>query len=417
MFKTSMKQIGRRPENTAKGRIFKNIVAVLILLTTGMCLHAQSLIPEPSFLNPELKTGPGCKAAGKDGAVYVFSNVGMGVDAVLTIQGRSSSLVPLSDIDLKGPDQDPEHGTGYDNAWQPRVCFGNGSAPAHSNWWMEFKISFVSHDHPERSVSVNQFFVSGLDIDGDGQKLHEYQSYYQVHDFSMVRNTVMTFLPVKGCLANPAEEGRRFDGTTKDYSGITTSADETTVDNFYRNTSSLIVRVGAETGSSGSDAANRMYAFWFKSLIYGVPVNDPLPITLVAFNAEMENNREVKLDWSTAMEKNTSHFTLERSLDGIEFNEAALIFTDESRAVRKDYHFTDHLKEVKGDQVCYRLKMVDCDSRYSYSDVVKLRIHRDIQPQMLQPPDPVVRESWIGIPVFRQNKMVAINLNDSFKNL
>ncbi len=28
-------------------------------------------------------------------------------------------------------------------------------------------------------MPVNQFFVSGLDIDGDGNQLHEFQSYYQ----------------------------------------------------------------------------------------------------------------------------------------------------------------------------------------------------------------------------------------------
>ncbi|MDP4213673.1 MAG: hypothetical protein Q8918_09385 [Bacteroidota bacterium] len=355
-------------------------------------------------MNPKLITGTGCSDAGKDGAVYLFSNVGMGIDALVKIQGRSSSQVTLSEIDLKGPDQDSVRGTGYDNAWQPRVCYGNGDAPAHSSWWMEFKISFISHDHPDQAVSVNQFFVSGLDIDGDGQNLHEYQSYYQVHDFSMMRNTAMTFLPVKGCLADPAEEGRRFDGTTEDYAGVTTNADETTVDNFYRNTSRLIVRVGAETGNRGSHAADRMYALWFKSLIYDVPVNAPQPLTLVAFNAQLENDRNVKLNWSTAMEQHTSHFILERSLDGNEYDDHAVIFTDENRAVRKDYQFTDHLTGVAGNLVYYRLKMVDRESKYSYSDVIAVKTHRDRQ--MMVSVNPVVKESEFAIPVSMQNKMM-----------
>ncbi len=83
------------------------------------------------------------------------------MDALVTIQGRSSSKVTLSNIDLNGPEQDPSNGTGYDNAWQPEVKYGDGSATAHSSWWMEFKISFVKHEDPDQSVSVNQFFVSG----------------------------------------------------------------------------------------------------------------------------------------------------------------------------------------------------------------------------------------------------------------
>ena len=33
--------------------------------------------------------------------------------------------------------------------------------------------------------AVNQFFVSGLDIDGDGNQLHEFQSYYKIQSFTL----------------------------------------------------------------------------------------------------------------------------------------------------------------------------------------------------------------------------------------
>jgi hypothetical protein len=299
-----MKQIQVRPIKFVWGRIVQNVLPVLILFVTYTSLHAQSLIPELVFMNPQLKTGAGCSGAGKDGAVYIFSNVGMGVDALVTIQGRSSELVTLSDPDLKGPDQDPVNGTGYDNAWQPRVSYGNGNAPEHSNWWMEFKISFVKHDHPGQSVSVNQFFVFGLDIVGDGQKLHEFQSYYKMQYFTLEQNTDMTASSVKGCLTDPQLDGKRFDGPVKNDKGITTTASDVMVSSFYHNTSSLIVRVGAETGAVGSNSADRMYALWFKSLTYDVPVSTPLPLTLVAFHAQLGNNQDVKLNRTSTMEQN-----------------------------------------------------------------------------------------------------------------
>ncbi|HEY4154104.1 MAG TPA: hypothetical protein VGM24_01715, partial [Puia sp.] len=341
-----MKQIHLRRLKGESGRMIRNGLTVLFFLSQYTGLHAQSLVPELVFMNPQLKTGSGCPDAGKDGAVYIFSNVGVGIDALVSIQGRSSSKVNLSAIDLKGPEQDPAKGTGYDNAWQPKVSYGNGVATAHSNWWMEFKISFVKHDNPDQSVSVNQFFVSGLDIDGDGSRLHEFQSYYKMQYFTLEKNTDMASSSVSGCLNDPQLEGKRFDGPVKNYEGITTSASEVMVSNFYNNASSLVVRVGAETGSAGSQATDRMYALWFKSLTYDVPVSAPLPLTHIAFNAQLRNNKDVHLNWTTSMEQNISHFTLQRSVNGKDFDDAAVLFTEGNSAGKKNYQLTDHLPPV-----------------------------------------------------------------------
>ncbi len=66
------------------------------------------------------------------------------------------------------------------------------------------------------SMSVNQFFVSGLDIDGDGNQLHEFQSYYKMQSFSP--GTINRHFCFYGsgfrnrirCL-----KGKRFDGPIK----------------------------------------------------------------------------------------------------------------------------------------------------------------------------------------------------------
>jgi hypothetical protein len=399
---------------SVRTRIFRKVWSVLILCSAFLSIHAQSLVPELVFMNPKLKTGAGCSAEGKDGAVYIFSNVGAGVDALVTIQGRSGSQVTLSTADLKGPDQDAVNGTGYDNAWQPKVCYGNGNAPEHTSWWMEFKVSFVKHNNPAQPVSVNQFFVSGFDIDGDDDHLHEFQSYYKMQYFTLEQNTVMTTSSIKGCLSDGQMDGKRFDGTAKNYAGVTTTATDVMVSNFYSNTSSLIVRVGAETGSTGSIAADRMYSLWFKSLTYDVPVSTPLPLTLVAFNAQLgSGNQDVKVNWTTTMEQNTSHFTLQRSLDGKEYHDDAVILTDGNSEIRKDYHYTDHLPQAAGSLVYYRLKMVDLDAKFKYSDVIVVRVQQDKQEQLMIYPNPVAKELRVTIPSSWQSKTIAYHLYSS----
>ena len=260
------------------------ITSVFIIIFIAATTQAQSLIPELSFKNPVLKTGKGCTGDGLDGAVYIFENVGWNVDALVTILGRSGAEVTLTTMDLKGPEQDAAQGTGDDNAWQPRIKFGDGHAPANRSWWMEFRVSFVKHFERSRALAVNQFFVSGLDIDGDGNQLHEFQSFYKSHFFSLEPQTAIFASSIQGSETDPLIRGKRFDGPSLNYPGISTEASDAMVNNFYTNSSSLIVRLGAETGNAASLKTDRMYALFFKSLAYDVPTDKKQPTNWVASN-------------------------------------------------------------------------------------------------------------------------------------
>ena len=278
-----MKELSLTVYGNSGYRFILRITSVLIIFFIAVTATAQSLIPELSFKNPVLKTGKGCPGEGMDGAVYIFENVGWNMDALVTILGRSSAEVSLSAADIEGPEQDSVNGTGDDNAWQPRIRYADGKAPAHKTWWMEFKVSFVKHVDRNTSISVNQFFVSGLDIDGDGNQLHEFQSYYKMHFFSLEPFTAVFASSVQGSETDPLLKGKRFDGSSKDYPGISMTAQDAMVNNLYTGTSSMVVRLGAETGKTGSVRADRMYGLLFKSLVFDVP--DPLkePVNLVAF--------------------------------------------------------------------------------------------------------------------------------------
>jgi hypothetical protein len=278
-----MKELSESVYGNWKPQFILRISSVFIILFMTAAVKAQSLIPELSFKNPVLKTGKGCAGDGQDGAVYIFENVGWNVDALVTILGRSSADVILSDADIKGPEQDSAGGTGDDNAWQPRIRFADGNAPAHKTWWMEFKISFVKHQDRNTPIAVNQFFVSGLDIDGDGKQLHEFQSYYKMHFFSLEPFTAVFASSVQGSEMDPLLKGKRFDGSTKNYPGISMTAQDAMVNNLYTGSSSMVVRLGAETGKTGSTKADRMYGLLFTSLVFDVPEPEKEPVNLVAY--------------------------------------------------------------------------------------------------------------------------------------
>jgi hypothetical protein len=279
-----MKQLRSFGKSLLKPVVYLRITSVLIIFFAAVSSQAQSLIPELVFKNPVLNTGVGKSGEGRDGAEYIFENVGWGIDALVTILGRSSVLVTLSETDLPGPERDAVNGTGYDNAWQPRIKYADGNAPADRSWWMEFKISFVQHADRNTSISVNQFNVLGLDIDGDGNQLHEYQSYFKTQSFSLDYQSAVFASSVQGTESDPMLRGKRFDGPSKNYSGISVLAEDALVNNFYTGSSSMIVRLGAETGNAGSVSADRMYGLLFTSLAFDIPSPKKTDLNLLASN-------------------------------------------------------------------------------------------------------------------------------------
>jgi Secretion system C-terminal sorting domain len=76
------------------------------------------------------------------------------------------------------------------------------------------------------------------------------------------------------------------------------------------------------------------------------------------------------LDWKTAMEENTSHFEIEKSLDGVNFTFLAQIVAVGSGA--NNYAVTDAQLQVGANY--YRLKSVDKDGRYTYSKTILLQV-------------------------------------------
>jgi hypothetical protein len=85
-----------------------------------------------------------------------------------------------------------------------------------------------------------------------------------------------------------------------------------------------------------------------------------LPVTLLHFNAE-EATGGVKLTWSTAMEVNNDHFTLERSSDGLHYTLIGTVPGKGDNNQPVDYSFTDPSPEQGSNY--YRLTQFDRDGR------------------------------------------------------
>lgn len=90
-------------------------------------------------------------------------------------------------------------------------------------------------------------------------------------------------------------------------------------------------------------------------------------LKLDSFTAAFTNNK-ADLKWATSSEINVSHFIIEKSTDGINFSDAAVMFAYGSATDKTNYSFSDKLNNVQSGVVYYRLYSVDNSGKGQYSD-------------------------------------------------
>ncbi|MEP6727091.1 MAG: T9SS type A sorting domain-containing protein [Bacteroidota bacterium] len=382
--------------------VIKAGVAILLLIAAFSSVANAQNSQELVFKNAVLQSG----LAGADNAVYRFPSVMAGTDALVKINGRSSAMVQLVTIDLTT--------TGFEKSFQPQVTYGNdNTSPAgNSEWWMEFQVSFVQ-SYTNTAAQVTKFDVTGLDIDGNDDKISEYQTYYGLQSYTLEENSALEVSSVQETIAGRLTTvAKRFDGPVKYYVGVDTSATTVMTTNTYTNTNSFRLRTGAtSTGVSG--AADRMYSLWFKSFSYDAAVTGTLPVTLINWNAAYANNN-IALKWTTTSEKNASHFIIERSFDGAEYSDVAMLFAVGNSDISNNYAYNDKVPAGNSGIIYYRLKMADMDGRYKTSEVRIVRIGKSADNvKILAYPNPVVNDVRVTIPQSWQGKTISYQLTNA----
>lgn len=95
----------------------------------------------------------------------------------------------------------------------------------------------------------------------------------------------------------------------------------------------------------------------------------PLGLTLLGFDGTL-SNKTVFLKWQTANEKNTSFFDVLRSTDAREWNTVGKVAAAGTKATTSNYGLNDDIRSVNSSNIYYRLRMVDIDGSYSYSNTL-----------------------------------------------
>ncbi len=122
-----------------------------------------------------------------------------------------------------------------------------------------------------------------------------------------------------------------------------------------------------------------------------------LPLDLLTFTGSLQTDNTVLLKWKTENEVNTSHFEVERSADGSNFSAIGTVAADNSTSTTHNYSYID--MDAANQQsliLYYRLKMVDANGAYSYSNIISV-LFNDITGAVIVNPNPVVSAAQVRV--------------------
>lgn len=386
-------------------KTFTQTKGILVLAFAVLLVAATS--PANAQINSELVFRNGSLLSGtalQNGAQYLYSNVTPGVDAVLTIAGRSDANVNISNIDISN--------TGFDKAFQPQIG-RSGNTGNNANWWVEFNVAFYQSGHttePYR-VTLQTINATGLDIDGDGNAVKEFLQMNEVTSYttsvgSLLQTTLLSTLPVLNA-SSVQEYNYKFLGSKQNFNNIDTNAVSVMATNVFKNKNNITFRFGGQTSNSNTNSPTRMYSVWFKQFsLANIPT---LPVQLISFSASLNASNKVDLRWTTAAEVNFSHFVVEKSTDGKNFTEAGLVFAMGGVATNTNYMLSDNLGTTAPTVIYYRLRSVDVDGDSEYSETRIIRIAKTgtAAVDILAYPNPASSTIRVTIPANWQNKKVV----------
>ena len=162
---------------------------------------------------------------------------------------------------------------------------------------------------------------------------------------------------------------------TVTYSAVMASSSfETKTMNFSGGTSNSVIKIATTSKRAFIDNVKVYYAV------------STLPVELVSFAANCEDNNTVSVNWTTASEHNSDYYTVEKSRDGLNWKILATKTAAGNSTQLINYSVSD-ASDVSG-TVYYRLSQVDLDGTIKMYDIISTNCAMDQELSFLAYPNP-----------------------------
>ncbi|NWG29574.1 MAG: T9SS type A sorting domain-containing protein [Ignavibacteriaceae bacterium] len=252
---------------------------------------------------------------------------------------------------------------------------------------VDTRLVYVSNarDFPSPGLSTLVFDVEAISNSGNVQ-INVFQDAVQLDATFRAQNPTVSFSNQLFPLSdyNTTQDYRASDGRIR-YTYTFTSGTRSTINNTY--TRIVTISIQYTTGSSNGSIIwftglpNYTVADLNNQIITGIELAIPaelgiipLPVELSAFNAKYDEKGKVDLNWVTKTEVSNYGFYVERRINEDEWTSIAFIEGHGNSNSPKQYSYTDNDLFAGGSKFQYRLKQVDTDGQFEYSDVVEVEI-------------------------------------------
>ncbi|HCY76549.1 MAG TPA: hypothetical protein DHV28_11565 [Ignavibacteriales bacterium] len=121
-----------------------------------------------------------------------------------------------------------------------------------------------------------------------------------------------------------------------------------------------------------------------------------VPVELVSFRCVI-NDQVINLIWRTATEQNNHGFEIERSFDKKKWNTIGFVKGKGTTTEPQSYSFSENVTDLSNNKIFYRLKQVDFNGSFKYSDVVEVEIGPStfsLEQNYPNPFNPSTKISW-----------------------
>ncbi|HVM90033.1 MAG TPA: T9SS type A sorting domain-containing protein [Puia sp.] len=140
-------------------------------------------------------------------------------------------------------------------------------------------------------------------------------------------------------------------------------------------------------------------------IIYGS--SSPLPVTFISFTANQQNNTAI-LDWITTNEIKNNRFEIEKSTDAVNYTTIGTVLAATDASNVHNYIFKD-ISPAEGKNY-YRLKQIDIDGNYSYSEVALIVFDESAKPVINLYPNPANINQNITLSVGTRYQQMTVKI-------
>ena len=197
------------------------------------------------------------------------------------------------------------------------------------------------------------------------------------------------------------------DGVTQYYetrSGSNLSGGDSPYAHFGLDTNTIITQLRVEWLSGEVQIFNSVDT---NQLLTVVEPLASLPVELTSFSARAEQDA-VQLNWTTASETNNEYFMVQKSRDGVSFEDLEKVDGQGTTTQLSVYELMDN-NPFHGDNY-YRLKQVDYDGKFSYSEI-ELVTFLENEPTVSVFPNPA-KEGIFNVNFYNQNRGTTLEVRD-----